>query len=541
MRARIAVLVSMCWAGMATASAAESEGTNPEDLLPERVSTSAQSTRGIYQVEAAGSLPFGKLVVGVSTSAFSSRNLISKGDRHERIAAREYLAFSPFGPVDIGISWASTSNAHSPLLPDPTQALGDAIGFVKATHVFGGRFGFGGEAVAEIPAKDNGSVLELRGTTVTGLLIASLHFRPIVIALNAGYRLDNSSKVFHSGFVPSYDTVMRFNGNISKTSAIVANLGVEGRLDVGERLSVLPFIEGTSRFGERVSMNENPIAVSAGIKSLLLRGGLLKIGLGGTLRLSGAPRIDGKFPGLPPWEVFAQLGLNLPIAEPTAFVVPECPMVVACGPHGACAAGLTCSDGQCVMVKDRVIEKEVIKQLSIPTPTFIVAGVITDTVSNEPVRNSIIHLSGYDQTPIAGSSRGEFRTWPLPVDEGILQISVEAEGFDPATQTVAKGPPGTVTNLALKLAPTGGKLPPGRVRGQVTDARSGDPVRATIVLPKAKQQLKAGVEGTFELTVGSGNYDVVITSPKHQAQKIRITVGSGEVVILNIDLTPKRR
>lgn len=503
------------------------------------MSTSVRGTSGIHFVESAEPLPTGTLVIGTLGEYFKTSDLLESGDSHRRLAVRAFLTFAPIDPIDLSLSWASTSNWHSAPFTEPAQTNGDPVFSLKAGRKFTDEFGVGTVIDMSIPTSANGTVLEMKATSLTTRLLASYQLSPLVFALNVGYRFDNGEKIFSPTSAPFIDAVKRFDMGIARTDSVVASLGAEGNFDI-DVASIVPFLEFQSAFGTDAESSQNPIVVGGGVKSYMLEDNLLKVAVGGNYRISGAPAVDGNFPGVPPWEVFLHMALNIGLAAAEKAPPDGNCGSASCSASNRCPDELTCLDGRCVVLREREIIKEVVTELVQEAPTFLVSGVVTHAVTKRPLRDATVTVSGFEKTVLVTSSEGSFQSWPLVVGSGNLQISIQAEGFQPSTQTINKGPAGSVTPLAIALTPITGKMPPGILRGQMTDAQSGKPIKGMVVIPSSRKRIAASVEGTFEVTLNSGEFGVIISCSGYVTQKMQIKLRSGEVVILNVDMTPQR-
>jgi translation initiation factor IF-1 len=62
-----------------------------------------------------------------------------------------------------------------------------------------------------------------------------------------------------------------------------------------------------------------------------------------------------------------------------------------------------------------------------------------------------------------------------------------------------------------------------------------------IFVPVLAQKVAAEADGTFQATLKAGHYQVLISAKKYLTQKKEIRIRNGDVVIMNIDLRPKKK
>jgi hypothetical protein len=121
-----------------------------------------------------------------------------------------------------------------------------------------------------------------------------------------------------------------------------------------------------------------------------------------------------------------------------------------------------------------------------------------------------------------------------------VQVRAEASGYRPAEATFAKGPEGSTRELSLELVPLARSVP-GVLKGIISDARSGKPVRGSVTIAALKTRVKVDEDGSFAVELKAGRYEVLIASPRHVSQTKLVVLRPGDVVILNLDMTPRER
>jgi uncharacterized membrane protein len=69
---------------------------------------------------------------------------------------------------------------------------------------------------------------------------------------------------------------------------------------------------------------------------------------------------------------------------------------------------------------------------------------------------------------------------------------------------------------------------------------SGAGVRSTIRIVELNRTITANADGAFRISVEPRTYTVEFSAEGYQSQRRRVTVTPGSVVILNVDLRPRR-
>jgi hypothetical protein len=138
--------------------------------------------------------------------------------------------------------------------------------------------------------------------------------------------------------------------------------------------------------------------------------------------------------------------------------------------------------------------------------------------------------------PASGEARvvetddaGAFELADLPL--GSATIDVEAKGFSPASFTVVVDP-NTPSDASTSLDRV---LPSAQIRGVVRDF-AGKAVAATVVIEPLGTTATVNADGSFEIDVPPGTYEVVIKARGYAPQRRRAVVEKDGVTLLNVDL-----
>lgn len=133
--------------------------------------------------------------------------------------------------------------------------------------------------------------------------------------------------------------------------------------------------------------------------------------------------------------------------------------------------------------------------------------------------------------PITTGADGAYRFEAL--GPGPVEVKVEAPGLNPAAE-VAQVPPEAPATLDVALDPLG-KGSPATVRGLIR-SRTGEPLRASVVVKGVAQRVEVSPEGRFVLTVPGGTYQFVISAPGYVSQTKSVVLNDGDQAIFHAEL-----
>jgi len=142
------------------------------------------------------------------------------------------------------------------------------------------------------------------------------------------------------------------------------------------------------------------------------------------------------------------------------------------------------------------------------------------------------------QTPegpqqVVADGEGKFQLTSVP--PGPLELSIEAEGYEPFKQLVQVAEGKAIASEVLLQRP----LPEGQIRGTVKDYK-GRPVAAKIRIKPLGKSLRADANGEFEIDVPPGDYTVVVTADGFRSQRRPAKVHDNGVTVVIVDLRKKR-
>lgn len=491
----------------------------------------ADGTPGLNRLDTAEPTAPGEVVLGLGGEYFSARGFLVSGDTTRRTSGRLVLGFSPLEMLSLWVSWEAVSGYNDRLTPRVTGYRGDPTFGVKARHELLPGVDAALALSVMVPTSAVGGGLEPGSGVYTARAIVSYAPGPgVVAALNLGYALDRSMRLFERELT----SPERFAAGVYGVDAVVYGAGVQGLFAFTPDLAAGGFLELTGTAPTGAGDAPSPLRASIGLKGLVPPSRALELMLGADVRVSGAPEQGTAVPGIPPWEVFLRLtGRWAAFAEaPALAVVPTPPPPPGCDEARPCEEGRVCAAGQCV---------EAPREAPPAVQTFEIAGKVVDKVSGAPVPAALVTFSGWAAPPVTlDPGQATFTLGPIPVDAGLVQVRVEASGFRPTEATFAKGPAGSTKVLTLELVPVA-RSAPGVLKGIISDARTGRPVRGTVTIPALKTRVKVDDDGSFSVELRAGRYDVSIASPRHVSQTKSVQLRPGDVVILNLDMTPRDR
>jgi len=484
-------------------------------------------------VEAGRGMTEGALIVGIGTDYARTSGLFTADDTNSQFHQRLWLTWSPFEFLALSVSEATSANTNSAFDPGTVQTSGDPTFGFKVARGFSQEIGAALGVTAFVPTSAGGHGLNASALVLRGYAAVSVEAAPwLDLSLNGGYVLDRTSKVFKRDLLP----VQRFAAGINSVDQVTSGFAAETQWPVGEGMLFGSFVEVSAAFGFGTTFKRNPILASGGFKLHPFGADAISLTVGGDYAIQGLPNPNGgKLAGVSPWTVFGLLSTNLvgrPGSEAVADAGPK-----TCTEDSVCREGQSCVDGICAVVREVVKTEKVVEE----TPTFQLQGTVVDATKKEPIGTAIVTIGGFESSPLAVDYKtGAYASWPLPAGDGLLKVTVVAQGYRPAEQTMPRGAAGEKKVLDIVLQSTG-EAAVGKIRGILKDAKSGKPVRAQILIPALGQKIRADNEGGFEADVKEGRYQVLISARGYVTQKKEIEIRAGDVVILNVDLLGRRR
>lgn len=161
-------------------------------------------------------------------------------------------------------------------------------------------------------------------------------------------------------------------------------------------------------------------------------------------------------------------------------------------------------------------------------PTGNVTGKVTDSATGNPVEDALVYIGATESRTISSG-----RYILTGIATGSRTITVEKTGYDTLIDSVDVTAGTTTFHVLLAPVPSSGAI-----RGTVTDAITGNPVRDAVV--KAQDaETATGDGGEYELTgLEEGDCEVTVSKPGYTDSAATISVKNGETVIQNLALSP---
>jgi hypothetical protein len=470
------------------------------------VGTTTDALPGIVRVPAVGSGDRAGVSFAGSAGYGYTEGVLHEGDAHHRAYGSLAASYQPIPLVAVGLRLDGRYDAHTGQeqthgwIGDPRLAV-RLGGPVARSWYIGGQLGvwFPG---ASAPSWVVGS------TTPDASLLATFapEDGPLAVAARAGVRWDNSTQsASNADRLARSD---RLSLGLNQASAALFGLGLADR--VTPRVEVIADGTWDLLVGSGApSALKSPIVLEAGARISLDPGGRFQLEAVATASPSERPPIAAGSPlvNVEPL-VGGFIALVIRPALPARTVVPEAPPVVE---HPAAAPQP---------------QKPAVAALH---------GVVTSEDAHAPVARAHVAVHPARGAPREADTGADGAYAIDDLDPGDATVEISADGYAKVTRSVAlsAGPP-LQLDLGLPKA-----LPEGQVRGLVRDF-SGKPLVASIRVEPAGLEVKAAADGTFEVNVPPGSYQVVIHAAGFADQRRRVTVERDGVTMLNVELRKGR-
>jgi len=475
----------------------------PERVEPDGYGPTGQ--RSVWRVWTADTYKPWTFVVGSSLEYFTLSDFLTDGDENHRMIGRVSMAFVPITGLEFAAGMALTTNRNTAFDPQHTQSVGDPHLSVRYGYKLADWFSMGVGLQSVFPSGDGS--MELSDEGISTRILTTFDLRPLpeaVVALNVGYHFDNSRFIFDHPI----NEAQQFGAGINPHDQVLVQLGFAYRF-----AWVAPFLEFGMAVGigaDELSFGDNPGWITLGARAWpLKKHGLFcvlgtDIGVMGTSAPAGAARI-------PAYNLFAGIGYDF-------GVLPE-------------------SEAR---VEIRTVEKIVEKRVEVPAAPKIlsrVVGLVLDANTGRPVSGAQVSISGNEATLyMTEGQKGQFTS--CPGEPGPHKVQVRAEGYQTTTEVVmvSKKPESPLT---IRMQPATGPTY-GTLKGTVR-AAGGGVLPALISIPTRKMKVKAKKkDGSFKLKLQTGKFDVLIYRRGYVTQRRKVKISAGDVVILNVELYPKK-
>ncbi len=162
------------------------------------------------------------------------------------------------------------------------------------------------------------------------------------------------------------------------------------------------------------------------------------------------------------------------------------------------------------------------------------SGLVRASATGKPVPEATVTAG--ELPPVQTREDGTYTL--AGVGPGPVKVRIEAQGFTAADE-IAQVPPESAATLDVQLDALG-KGSPATVRGLIR-SRTGDAVKATVLVKGLATKVQVNAEGRFFVTVPGGSYLFVITAPGYVTQIKKVVLSDGDQAIVHVDLQKASR
>jgi outer membrane protein OmpA-like peptidoglycan-associated protein len=471
---------------------------------------SITGTTGLLRTASAGSGAAGTFRLHLLADWFSQSSFLcsadhpcpiypetDKPDAASRIGSSIGISATLTDYLEAFGSLRSYSNSDDRSRPQVFQVIGDANLGLKAftPSTLGDLLAFGGAADMIFRGASGGTGIEPDATGLRLRALGTLDFRkpaneglPLRVHVNAGYLLDNSSKLItdvETKRLQQNDPrgrkitrVERFGLNINRMDQILVGLGVEGMF-----AQVRPFAEYSLGVpANRQGYNCDPKYVSMGDQCLDKAAKFSSLPSTLTLGVRVFPWLRG---------LSATAAFDVGTTGTSSFVDELAPTPVW---------DLWVGAGYAFDTEEPAAMVSVQKVAMAPPPELKIRGFVHEMDKPDPVPDAVVHIQGRDLSGMATDPDGRFLS--PPIEPGSYTLTVRADGYKdgqcaatvkPLPETgeeeavSASAPPPVFTEVECPLE----ALPRvGSVSGRVLDSEGMAPVMgAKIEIADSKGQV----------------------------------------------------
>lgn len=480
---RSACLLGLCFAFLPANPAVAAEGAPSVDARP-----------GVYRVGTAS--VGGPAIAGTLGYGYTEKQTPTDG-AHSRVTLKLAAASGILPWLGFGISGDARYDHHGDsggTVIDPALTIRAAVpvGSLKLGVDLRG-FAPGAETLA----------LMADGASFDAVALAGVDAGLLFIAAKGGYRLDRSANSVEAPDSLGFGDRMA----LGVSDFDQALLGIGASVALGRQTELLVEASADLLVGDGAPpLQDSPLRAGAGVRHRLLPA--LSLQVFGDVSLSSRPELGPGAPLVPiepRFSLFAgvvyEFGRTTAAPAPSAETAPPPPPPPP------------------VVVK------------APPSVTELVVAVADE--QGNPVPNAKVSLTiGATVRELAPGEPGKYRISELAAATG--KVRVEAPEFEPEEREVrVEG--GRPNDLAIRLRAV---PPPSQIRG-VVRSFAGRPVAARVRVEPVGLAVVASADGSFELDVPPGSYEVVIEADGFVPQRRKVQVDPQGVVVLNADLSKK--
>lgn len=416
---------------------------------------------------------------------------------HHRLTGSLAAAYQPLPFLSASLMLDGRWDKH------PDDVLGSSAGangeprlVVRGAKNVHRSFVVGAELGLTVPGAEAPSLRFDASTLAATLLATFAPTQDLAIAFNAGFRLDGSSNVIVDR------RRLRFGDRLT--------------LAASDANAVLLGLGGMKRIGRVELLADVSWDVLVGADAPSAFDSPLRLGLGGRLHLTDAIQVElrpevglsGR-PNQGPADPFVPIEPRVSVLGGVRFTLPFDKAKPPTPDDGHSTSG-----GQAPS-----------------STTGLIRGQLTVDGKAAPIANAQIAVTNDRGQERVVESGGD-GTFSIPdASAGAAKIAVKAQGYEDATSDVTVEAGATTTvSIAMKRV-----IKAGQLRGLVRSF-TGKPLAATIRVEPGNLEAKTDSDGTFQIDLPPGSYEVIIAAPGHAGQRRPVQVEENGVTILNADL-----
>ena len=508
---------------LARPTAAYAGDAPPQDVAS-TVGASASGLPGLGRVAVAApkELPHAGAAVGMGYGFTEAQSVPSaESGPHHRALGTLALMAQPLRFLAAAVVLDGRYDAHpDDVLGSSSSTVGEPRLFVRANEAVGRSFALGAQLGVWVPGGEAPS-LRFEAATLDALLLAT--YAPpgsdFALALNAGYRIDRSAQVLGARDRPRLRAGDRLALHLSDSDAILLGLGASKRLGSHEAAPSRVELLGELTWDVLVGANapaalESPLRLGLGARYHVKEDdesfGALQLEARTELSLSARPS-SGPNDALVP--IDPRFAIIFGVRWTPALGARPKPTSKVDGAAGTGSAGGPGTTLVASALRGRVTAAE--------TGAAIPSAHVTVT-SDDPAQPG-------ERTAETGAD-GSFEVNELR--PGRVHLVVKASGFDDASADAVVTATAAVVDMVMKKA-----IKPGQLRGLVRSF-NGKALAATIRVEPLGVEAKTDADGTFQIDVPPGSYEVIVAATGHAGQRRPVQVEENGVTILNADLRP---
>jgi hypothetical protein len=446
------------------------------------------------------------------TAGYGYRSgLLGSGHTMSRGAASAALAYSVADFLTVGLLLDGRYDKHTGTGFADHGWVGEPRIHVRAGKR-AGTLAFGGELTVWMPGKDAPSLVPAATSVDARALVSKRLGSGLVLAANAGFRLDNSAESVDLTRLMDFSTMDQASLGVSQWNAVVAGARVgypTGKLTIAVEGAVDLYVGGPDgRPGPTISFGGSAsYRLTANLSAELFVGANIQ---------DKPTETAGVIPLIPYAPlVTGGVGLHARFGGPSKERVPDDGDVVK----------TTCDDPDPGKRPDDCPDEPP------PAAVAVLAGTVTDD-GGTPISGATVTVTDCDGKTATATTdaKGKYRVEGLrPCD---ATIAIEAAGRVAQSEkvTLREGDndgPSTPMPALVK---------PGRFQFVIRSFSTGKGVAAEIEINPGGIKVSAAADGSTELSIAPGTYTLRITSPGLKEQTREYVVTENNNFIVNVDL-----